>query len=1178
MSKLGEGGMGVVYEAKHQQIGRRAAVKLLHPQFAQDEEYAQRFLNEARAVNLIRHRGLVEIFDYGKLPNGTLFYVMEFLEGGSLQKRILERKAPFQEVEVLQLGVQIARALAAAHESGIVHRDLKPENIMIEADPVNPGQDWVKILDFGISKVRGRQGSLTDSDKTNLATQVGTVMGTPLYMAPEQHWAAEDVDGRADVFSFGVVLYKLLSGQLPFTSNALSLLSIRPPSVHKINPSISRRLSMLVARMISARRDERPTMDEVARQLAALRPVTGRGARLLAVVAGTAGLLIGALLISLLRVEQTASPAELRNRSREVLVKYLRSPDVNLRLMTVRAIGQSRDFGQRTVLELLIKPREQTDRDTIAVTEEAARALGQVGAVDATKSLQALLERKDSPGVQLAAAGALAQLQHPRGLNALRTFLTEGDDLSKVQAALLLLEQRDLSGAPLLWTNVARGRLSEERRIEVLGRLARADDTQARQRLSEDLNRLTNGEARAQVAYTLAQLGEDLGWDTLKKISVQPGPLNEQLLALRLLAGLGDTEQQVRLGELAQDRSQPDSVREQAIAGFGDNPSHASLSLLAAILDERGASARLRIKAAGTLVQIIAGERERIGEQSLNSARAALGSDSLAMRELAVAMLADLESEEAIAPLGAALQDKERAIRRSAVRALAKKNVRAALNALKPALADEDPEVRNLAVRSIGKVLKTLAQAGDPGAVKLVLAQLRHLTNSSSEIDRIIASGVLLKLSEALPSELALLRGGLASKDVQARRLAVEFGESDLLLLTKALSDPDLSVRLMAALRLASQGMREGRVVLRAAVNAGDSAGLDAYVALHNLGEDVPSPPGLASLLTSGDLQVRLHITELLLELPTSDAQRLLRIAMLDPAAVVRRQAVGVATNLYRQTRELGFLRIVRSMRNDPHVSVRSQAVTLAGELDKLPVTGSQPDLGPRPDFSEPADLLVSDPEPDLQAVGELQVDGEEMVRIRIDKNPPQPLNGQPLTLPIGRHRIGYLGGAQEVQVLPEQTVSIRVPVSLVDQLLQDGKEALNHKDLPRAQDYLDRIRRLVQRGKASPSLQADLAYQQARLYEAGNQLDAALTEYNRALTVPLSQRRDELNAALQSTLSRLSAKVGRIQIFIAVEGKCQVGRELLLPPGEQVISLGKGQTRSVYAHVGSVTKVMACQ
>ncbi len=124
--KLGEGGMGVVYEAENLKINSRVAVKLLHAHFAEDEEYAQRFLNEARSVNVIRHRGLVEISDFGKLPDGTLYYVMELLTGDSLHKRIAAKKGPFTESEAVGIGVQIARALSAAHKVGIVHRDGKP--------------------------------------------------------------------------------------------------------------------------------------------------------------------------------------------------------------------------------------------------------------------------------------------------------------------------------------------------------------------------------------------------------------------------------------------------------------------------------------------------------------------------------------------------------------------------------------------------------------------------------------------------------------------------------------------------------------------------------------------------------------------------------------------------------------------------------------------------------------------------------------------------------------------------------------------------------------------------------------------------------------------------------------------------------------------------------------------
>ena len=1181
--KLGAGGMGVVYEAENPKISSRAVVKLLHPWLAEDDAYARRFLNEARAVNVIRHHGLVEIFDFGKLPDGTLYYVMELLAGDSLSRRIAQHGRPFRDLEAVGLAVQIARALAAAHKAGIVHRDLKPENIMLEADPVNPGQDLVKILDFGIAKFRGSRADKTDPDKTDVHTRVGSVMGTRLYMPPEQHGDAEHVDGRADVFSLGVVLYEMLTGQPPFRDSSLSLLIETPPSVRQRNSAVAGRLSKLVGRMMSARRDDRPTMDEVARQLAAMQP--GRAANLRRLIAtGVAGLIVGALLIAMLTIDRVPTPAELRNRGRVVLAGYVQDQDPKIRLMAVRALGQSRDFDQRSLLEPLVSPLVQPTPDATALLEEAARALGQLGAADSVNRLLALLSPLQSPGVQLAAAQALAQLQHPRGVETLKQLFADGDNPTKVQAALLLLEQRDLSGAQLLWATVVRGQLSDAQRIDVLGRLARADDSQARSRLSEELLRLQSGELRVQVAYTLAQLSEDSGWEYLKQAARKPGPANEQLLALRLLAVLGDQELRAKLVELAQDRKQPDSIREQAIAGLGDSAQHDSLQPLAGTLTERGASARLKIATAGAILEITAGELARLGEQSLNYARAALGTDSAAMRALAVAALADISSERAISPLGDALRDREHDIRRSAARALGKRLNRAAVQALTPALRDTDPEVRGLAMQSIGHVVQALEQRGDREAAKLVLTELRRLTVGENEADRIAASAALVQLGAAGETERSILRSGLASKEAQARRLAVELGDGNHPMLVAALADSDQGVRLAAARKLASQGFVDGVQVLRTVAAAGDSDGLLAFVALRKLRQPAPTPPGLETLLTGGDLPTRLLVLDLLPELPAGDAQRLLRGALLDPVAQVRRRATDAAASLYRRTQAVTFLRMVRSLRNDSELIVRAHAAVLAEELakelDQRPQMRISSDLGTIPAPPLPIEPTVPPAKPVIPsstAMGTLLAEGEELVRFQIDKLPSQSVNGTLIPISVGKHRISYVGGSAEVQILPGKTSRVKIPVSVSDQLLQDSKESIGRQDYQRAQEHLDRLRRLVQRGKASPSLLADLSFQQARLYESRQQFDAALGEYNRVLNIPENQRRLELNTALKSVLTRLSTKTGRIQIFAPVDGKCQMIREILSPPGQQVISMGPGQTRTVYSRVGNIEKVTTC-
>ncbi|MDY0001292.1 MAG: serine/threonine-protein kinase, partial [Polyangia bacterium] len=206
VSMIGSGAMGEVYLAEHPQIGRRVAVKVMVPQYSANAEVAARFMSEARAVNTINHPNIIQIFDFGQLPDGRLYYTMEYLEGTPLTYLIRDH-APMSLREAEELVRQISDALDAAHVVGIVHRDLKPDNIFIKE---TPGGRFVKVLDFGIAK-------LLDGDMgAQHRTSTGMIMGTPLYMSPEQAAGQTHlISPRSDIYSLGVIAYQLLSARLP---------------------------------------------------------------------------------------------------------------------------------------------------------------------------------------------------------------------------------------------------------------------------------------------------------------------------------------------------------------------------------------------------------------------------------------------------------------------------------------------------------------------------------------------------------------------------------------------------------------------------------------------------------------------------------------------------------------------------------------------------------------------------------------------------------------------------------------------------------------------------------------------------------------------------------------------------------------------------------------------------
>jgi serine/threonine-protein kinase len=200
---LGQGGMGSVYLAENPDIGRKVAIKLLRAQYADDPETLTRFKNEARAAAAIGHPGIVEVLDMGTTEDGSPYIVMERLVGETLRER-LQRERTLPPLEAGVLVARVLDILAAAHDKGVIHRDLKPDNLFLQSDPVG----GLKILDFGISKFKA-MGDVQ-------VTRTNTVMGTPLYMSPEQAKGAKDVNFPSDLYSMGAILYEAMSGQPPF--------------------------------------------------------------------------------------------------------------------------------------------------------------------------------------------------------------------------------------------------------------------------------------------------------------------------------------------------------------------------------------------------------------------------------------------------------------------------------------------------------------------------------------------------------------------------------------------------------------------------------------------------------------------------------------------------------------------------------------------------------------------------------------------------------------------------------------------------------------------------------------------------------------------------------------------------------------------------------------------------
>jgi len=245
--------MGVVYLAEHPVIGKKVAMKAIHPELARNAEVVSRFVTEAKSVNQIGHEHIVDISDFGNTTDGEFYFVMEYLQGESLSER-LKREERLTVQLATNIAGQVADALGSSHEHGIIHRDLKPENIYLISRGAQ--KDFVKVLDFGLAKLTQVEEKVTHKTRT------GSVMGTPYYMSPEQCEGKATIDHRADIYSLGVILFEMLTGKVPFGGEGYGEIIVKhitmpPPSVRSIVPSLSPALDLILFRALAKDREER---------------------------------------------------------------------------------------------------------------------------------------------------------------------------------------------------------------------------------------------------------------------------------------------------------------------------------------------------------------------------------------------------------------------------------------------------------------------------------------------------------------------------------------------------------------------------------------------------------------------------------------------------------------------------------------------------------------------------------------------------------------------------------------------------------------------------------------------------------------------------------------------------------------------------------------------------------
>lgn len=915
--EVGRGGMGVVYEAVHESIGQRAAVKVLDSSLHQDPKAAEHLLAEARAASAVVHSGVVKIFNGGQLESGEPYLIMEFIEGESLQKRLArlhDEQVRMPLAEALRIGADIADVLAAVHQRNIVHRDLKPGNVLLSREEGALSGERIRVVDFGIAK-------LTESESSGTTTQ-GKFIGTALYASPEQCGGEGTLGPPSDVYSLGVMLYELISGKPPFNGPTMALLGMHmmkvPPSLREAMPECPAAVHAVVHQMLEKKPDARPTMNQVAGELRAVidgsrRQSSGPRTRW-ATALGAAGgiaLLVGGLTAGRYLLHPSPMPATLapgggkaqqslapatpldsnhaRIKALEVVAEGLRDREPLLRQRALLALAQTADPMTRPLVEPMLRDADGR------VQSAAAHALGRMKTAAAKKALLARFNSAIEPHVSLALLESLQDMGAGDATGKLARLAIDPDPDIKRQAVLLLALRGDVKMRQQLHSLLAA--VSDEERVPLLGQLARHRDRQAVDALRLMLPADAQSELHLRVADELLSCGHEPARAVLETIARKEGPL--QLLAARLLAERDDPS---FFDYFCQHLAPARPIIERILAaeGIGACRLPSAAPVLTEVLPPEAGPLRLRLTAAEALLLVTHLDPEQMATDTALWIERALGDASWPVRQQATVPLGDADPRVALPLLMRAIRDEQPEVRRSAAQSLGRTQSKDAVPALRQVLDDRAAPVRQEAMHSMGVLGQQLRAKGEK--VDDILSEVTARRERGDASDRVTASGALANMGEAR-------------------------GQSDLLVWLK---NPRPDVRYAAAALLAEQGRKEGVAELRAvAAGTGTRATIAAGL-LTRLGETTTRTP--ESALASADVAERAAAIAEIGRLPLKEALPLFRRALHDPAPEVRR-ALTIALARRAITGEAAVLPSLRLLAQDSDAQVRTHAGTVLARL-----------------------------------------------------------------------------------------------------------------------------------------------------------------------------------------------------------------------------------------------------